>query len=123
MRSLQLYSFVVCTVKRIQQSGNGETMTIHEYFGKHEAWVTGKTALAQISNTNRQQFTNNNSNSTNSSAQRLTADQQAKRTSLHRDSSNSADIQRRLSHLSNCRIFIPFLTGCDVTYIHLVNSV
>ncbi|GBM57391.1 hypothetical protein AVEN_59875-1 [Araneus ventricosus] len=73
------------------------------------------TALAQINNTSRQKITNNNSNRTNNSAQSLTAEQLAKRRILHRDSSNSEDVQRRLSHLSNSRIFIPFLTGCDVT--------
>ncbi|GBO29837.1 hypothetical protein AVEN_147658-1 [Araneus ventricosus] len=72
------------------------------------------TALAQINNTSRQQITNNNSNSTNNFPQRLTADQLAKRTSLQRDSSNSEDVQRRLIHLTNSRVFIPFLTGCDV---------
>ncbi|GBO30441.1 hypothetical protein AVEN_1035-1 [Araneus ventricosus] len=66
-----------------------------------EAQVAVKTALAQISNTNRQQFTNKNNNSTNNSAQRLTDDQLAKRANFQRDSSNSADVQRRLSHLSN----------------------
>ncbi|GBN20909.1 hypothetical protein AVEN_48327-1 [Araneus ventricosus] len=54
------------------------------------------------------------SNGTNDSAQRLTADQLAKRTSLQRDSSNSEDVQRRLSHLSNSQVFIPFRTGCVV---------
>ncbi|GBN58262.1 hypothetical protein AVEN_137151-1 [Araneus ventricosus] len=70
---------------------------ILEYSGKHKVQVTVKTALAQTSSTSRQQITINNSNST----QRLTADQLAKRTSLQRDSSNSADVQRRLSHLSS----------------------
>ncbi|GBL84467.1 hypothetical protein AVEN_117219-1 [Araneus ventricosus] len=37
--------------------------------------VTKRTELVQISNTCRQQITNNNSNSTNSSTQRLTTDQ------------------------------------------------
>ncbi|GBL95042.1 hypothetical protein AVEN_188793-1 [Araneus ventricosus] len=75
-----------------------------EYSGKHEAQVTGKITLAQISNKSRQRITNNNSNSRNNSHQRLTADQLAKRTNLQRDSSNSADVQRRLSHLSNSRV-------------------
>ncbi|GBL92697.1 hypothetical protein AVEN_119093-1 [Araneus ventricosus] len=82
---------------------NGERHSILEYSGKHEAHVTVKTALAQISSTSKQQITNYNSNSTNNSSQRLTADQLAKRTSLQRDSSNSPDVQRRLTHCSVIR--------------------
>ncbi|GBM75301.1 hypothetical protein AVEN_184216-1 [Araneus ventricosus] len=51
---------------------------------KHQAQETRKTALAQISDTSRQQITNN-SNSTNKSSQRLTADQFAMRKRLQRD--------------------------------------
>ncbi|GBM29449.1 hypothetical protein AVEN_255836-1 [Araneus ventricosus] len=80
-------------------------------------------ALAQINNTSIQQITNNNRISTNNSAQLQTADQLAKRTSLQRDSLNSEDDQGRLSHLSNSRVFIPFLTGCDVSKNHLINYV
>ncbi|GBO22229.1 hypothetical protein AVEN_14311-1 [Araneus ventricosus] len=50
------------------------------------------TALAQFSNTSKQQITTNDSNSTNNSAQRLVADQVAMRTKLQRDSSHSEDI-------------------------------
>ncbi|GBL68332.1 hypothetical protein AVEN_121943-1, partial [Araneus ventricosus] len=46
---------------------------ILEYSGKHEVQVTGKTALAQISNPNRQQITNKNSNSVFNTARRITA--------------------------------------------------
>ncbi|GBM41254.1 hypothetical protein AVEN_180547-1 [Araneus ventricosus] len=53
------------------------------------------TALAQISNTSRQQVTNNNSNSTNDSAQRLVAEQLAMRTRLQRDFSSSEDVPSR----------------------------
>ncbi|GBM04550.1 hypothetical protein AVEN_178947-1 [Araneus ventricosus] len=49
----------------------------HEYSRKHEAQVTSKTKLPQISNTSKQKITNNNSNSTNNSDQRLIADQLA----------------------------------------------
>ncbi|GBO01520.1 hypothetical protein AVEN_250676-1 [Araneus ventricosus] len=49
------------------------------------------------------------------SAERLIADQLATRTRLQRDSSNSEVAQRRFSPLSNSRVFIPFLTGYDVT--------
>ncbi|GBL91570.1 hypothetical protein AVEN_23632-1 [Araneus ventricosus] len=64
------------------------------------------TALAQINNTNRQKIRNNNINSTNNSVQRLTVDQIPKRARLQRDSSNSEDVQRRSSHLSNSRVFM-----------------
>ncbi|GBO01769.1 hypothetical protein AVEN_121947-1 [Araneus ventricosus] len=47
--------------------------------------ITKITALAQISNTCRQQITNNNNNGVNNSAQRLTADQLAMRSRLQRD--------------------------------------
>ncbi|GBN46044.1 hypothetical protein AVEN_209684-1 [Araneus ventricosus] len=43
---------------------NGELRLIHKYAGKHVAQVRGKIYLAQISSTDRQQFTSNNSDST-----------------------------------------------------------
>ncbi|GBM67447.1 hypothetical protein AVEN_265400-1 [Araneus ventricosus] len=43
---------------------NGELRFSHKYAGKHVTQVTGTVDLAQISSTNRQQFTSNNSNST-----------------------------------------------------------
>ncbi|GBO01525.1 hypothetical protein AVEN_4921-1 [Araneus ventricosus] len=54
------------------------------------------TALAQFSSTSKQQITNNNSNSTNKSAQRRAADQLAVRTRLQRDSSRLEDVPRRI---------------------------
>ncbi|GBN54959.1 hypothetical protein AVEN_62175-1 [Araneus ventricosus] len=75
----------------------------------------GVCTVKTVSSKSRQRITNNNSNSRNNSNQRLTDHQLAKRTNLQSDSSNSADVQRRLSHLSNSRVFISFLTICDVT--------
>ncbi|GBO08450.1 hypothetical protein AVEN_192484-1 [Araneus ventricosus] len=49
------------------------------------AGITKRTALAQISNTSTQQITDNNSNSTNNSSQRLTAGQLTMRTIPRRD--------------------------------------
>ncbi|GBM70300.1 hypothetical protein AVEN_262518-1 [Araneus ventricosus] len=74
----------------------------HEYSRKHEEEVERKTALVTISNTSRQQLTNNNSNSTIKSAQRLTADQ------FRRDT-YSPLVWAPL-------IFIFFLTEIDVTW-------
>ncbi|GBM86726.1 hypothetical protein AVEN_191883-1 [Araneus ventricosus] len=54
-----------------------------EYSRKQEAQTTKKAVLVQR-NIRRQQITNNNRNSTNNSAQRLTADQVALRTRLQR---------------------------------------
>ncbi|GBM66471.1 hypothetical protein AVEN_167717-1 [Araneus ventricosus] len=48
---------------------NGERRFIHEYFGKHEAQMTKETTLLQISYSNRQQITSNNSSSTFNNAQ------------------------------------------------------
>ncbi|GBM29360.1 hypothetical protein AVEN_236988-1 [Araneus ventricosus] len=69
-------------------------------------WQQGNTALAQMNNNSRQQVTNNNSNSTNNS-------ELAKRTSLQRDSSDSEDVQRRLSHLRSSGFL--YLFRQDVT--------
>ncbi|GBL81671.1 hypothetical protein AVEN_93456-1 [Araneus ventricosus] len=52
--------------------------------------ITKRTALAQICKTSRQQIANNNSNSTNNSAQRLTAEQLAMR---KQDSKEIQDVQ------------------------------
>ncbi|GBO39820.1 hypothetical protein AVEN_190384-1 [Araneus ventricosus] len=66
--------------------------------------------------TNRQRIADKNSNSTNKKrAQGLIVDQLAMRTILRGGPSNSEEVQRRLSHLSNSWVFIPFLKGCDIT--------
>ncbi|GBM25623.1 hypothetical protein AVEN_82742-1 [Araneus ventricosus] len=92
-----------------------ETLFLNNY-GKHETQVTVKTTLAQISSTIRYQITNNNINTTNDSSQRLTADQLAKQTSLARE--RFFELRRHSKTIvpsQQLRIFIPFLTGCDVT--------
>ncbi|GBM65862.1 hypothetical protein AVEN_248044-1 [Araneus ventricosus] len=53
------------------------------------------TTLAQISNTSKRQITNDNSNSSNNSAQCLAADQLAMRTRHQRHSSRSEDVPNR----------------------------
>ncbi|GBM23548.1 hypothetical protein AVEN_196630-1 [Araneus ventricosus] len=62
-----------------------ENNTLFSNIPEKKAQVTVKTALAQISNTNRQQFTDCNSNSTFSTSRRLTAYQFALRTTLQRE--------------------------------------
>ncbi|GBO32718.1 hypothetical protein AVEN_178018-1 [Araneus ventricosus] len=99
---------------------------ILEYSGKHEALFsnipentklysrifrktrsTGNRKTQHLEKLTRpwQQITNNNNNSTKQHLHitdlHITYDQLAKRTSLQRDSSNSEDVQRRLSHLIN----------------------
>ncbi|GBM34340.1 hypothetical protein AVEN_211879-1 [Araneus ventricosus] len=71
-----------------------------EYSRKHEAQVTGKTTLAQINNTSRQQIANNNSNGTFNSAQCLTSEKLRTR------------LQRFYPRLSTS-VFIAFPTGSD----------
>ncbi|GBL82804.1 hypothetical protein AVEN_106334-1 [Araneus ventricosus] len=96
---------------------------IHKYSRKHEHKSQEKThhlqKLAAQTDCKSQIRT---ATARTKSAQRLITDQVAMRTRLQRDSSNSEDVKRRLSHLSNSRVFIPFLTGCDVTLNDLVNS-
>ncbi|GBM38222.1 hypothetical protein AVEN_8283-1 [Araneus ventricosus] len=60
---------------------------------RRDAGNRKNTALAQFSITSKQEITNNNSNSTNNSAQPLAADQL---TRLQRDSSHSEDVPRRI---------------------------
>ncbi|GBO28865.1 hypothetical protein AVEN_35337-1 [Araneus ventricosus] len=62
--------------KQSNKQDNGELRFIHKYAGKHVAQVTGTIDVAQISSTNGQQFTSNNSNSTfsfrNTNSQQIT---------------------------------------------------
>ncbi|GBL92438.1 hypothetical protein AVEN_174721-1 [Araneus ventricosus] len=74
---------------------NGEWHFNLEYSRKHETQVTGKTALAQISNTNRQQFTNRNSNTTFNTARHITAHYLTKRIKLQREIPKTFALQRR----------------------------
>ncbi|GBL87780.1 hypothetical protein AVEN_81377-1 [Araneus ventricosus] len=107
-------SSCVRTVKTVQQAGNGETTLYSRIHQKTRTQVTGKTQhlhkLAAQTDSKSQIRT---AIARTKSAQRLIADQLALRTSLHRDSLNSEDIQRRSSHLSNSLVFILFLTGCN----------
>ncbi|GBM87612.1 hypothetical protein AVEN_119540-1 [Araneus ventricosus] len=60
----------------------GERCFNLQYSEEHEARGNKKTALVQMSSRIRQEITNNNSNSTNKSAERLIAQQLAKQTRL-----------------------------------------
>ncbi|GBL75833.1 hypothetical protein AVEN_155107-1 [Araneus ventricosus] len=106
----------VCTVKRIQQVGNGETTLYSRILLKTRTQVTGKTQhlhkLAAQTDSKSQIRT---TIARTKSAQRLIADQFAVRTRLQRDSSHFEDVQRGSSHPINSWVFIPFLTACDVT--------
>ncbi|GBM10236.1 hypothetical protein AVEN_177502-1 [Araneus ventricosus] len=70
------------------------------------------TALAQISNTRKRKITNNNSNSTNNSAQRLAADQLA----TQQDSKEILRTPKTFPIESYRPVFIAFLTVRDVTW-------
>ncbi|GBL90338.1 hypothetical protein AVEN_178792-1 [Araneus ventricosus] len=101
----------------------------NEYSRKHEAKVTRKNALEQISSTSRQQITNNNSNNMNKSSHRLTADQLALRAKLQREIPKAFALQRRSQSINTspdvspaAAVFIVFLTGRDLTWNHLVLS-
>ncbi|GBO06697.1 hypothetical protein AVEN_146829-1 [Araneus ventricosus] len=60
----------------------------HGYSGKHETQLRRKAAVVDISNTNRQQIINNNSDITFNSARRLSAHQPALETKLQSESSS-----------------------------------
>ncbi|GBM41889.1 hypothetical protein AVEN_106508-1 [Araneus ventricosus] len=108
------HTTIIVLTRWENKQDNGERRFIHEYSGKYEAQMTSGRALVQISSTNRQQITNNSSNSSFSTARRLSAYQLAQRTKLLRDSRRSNTLQRR-SNVSAPTGFIPFPTGCDVT--------
>ncbi|GBN84207.1 hypothetical protein AVEN_134723-1 [Araneus ventricosus] len=78
---------------------------------------TKRTALAQISKTNRQQITTNNCHSTFRTARCLSAYQLALRTNLQ---SQSSHYQTRSTTF---RAFIDFSKGCNDTWNHLEHSV
>ncbi|GBN67477.1 hypothetical protein AVEN_105914-1 [Araneus ventricosus] len=108
-------------------------------FGKkHEAQVTVKTALAQTSNTNKQQFANKDSNSTFNTAQLLTAYQLALQKTLQREipkaCSHSKGDRSRLTGIQSPKttqhlhdpskaLFIVSPTGRYVTWNRLEKSV
>ncbi|GBN56260.1 hypothetical protein AVEN_15161-1 [Araneus ventricosus] len=83
---------------------NGEWHFIFEYSGKHEAQVTGKTSLAQIINTNRQQFTINNIKSTFSTIRRLTGYQFALMATLQREIPKTFALQRRSQSVKKFKV-------------------
>ncbi|GBO05329.1 hypothetical protein AVEN_133442-1 [Araneus ventricosus] len=92
----------------------GKGRFIPEYSGKYKAQEIRKTALVQISNTNKQQMTNDNSNSTSNTARRLSAYQLAMWTKLQRNPKTFKYIQSR-PLISAPPGFIPFPTGWDFT--------
>ncbi|GBN14832.1 hypothetical protein AVEN_213319-1 [Araneus ventricosus] len=63
------------SLKQSNKEDNGERRSVLEYSRRHEAHETEKAELVQIRNTSRQKVTDNNSNITSNSAQRLIADQ------------------------------------------------
>ncbi|GBM20998.1 hypothetical protein AVEN_9698-1 [Araneus ventricosus] len=92
-----------------------------EYSRKHEAQMTRGSAFVQISSINRQQITNNNSNSTFSAVRRLSSSQLALWTKLQRDSRRSNEKtsnSRRHSLVSGTPVFIVFPTGRNVIWNH-----
>ncbi|GBM32444.1 hypothetical protein AVEN_136024-1 [Araneus ventricosus] len=107
-----MHSILLSKIVRWVYDENSPTSRIMEndvlFTNIQERRNTGKsnnTALAQFSNTSKQQITNNNSNSTNHSAQRLAADQLAMRTRPQRESSRSEDVPRRI--LPPCIYSVP----------------
>ncbi|GBL74754.1 hypothetical protein AVEN_243622-1 [Araneus ventricosus] len=69
------------------------------------------TALAQTNNKRKQKVTNINSNSTNSSAQRLAADQLALRTGLQRYSPHTEDVPNDQTRSSSIRTLRMEISG------------
>ncbi|GBO39773.1 hypothetical protein AVEN_202116-1 [Araneus ventricosus] len=90
--------------------------------------VTGQIALVQISNENRQQFTSNNSNSTfrfnNTKSQQITSKgsnrtfNSAQHTSFP---AHTSDETPKSSLISVGSVYIPLLSGRDVTWNYLVH--
>ncbi|GBO46508.1 hypothetical protein AVEN_257599-1 [Araneus ventricosus] len=101
--------------KAVQQAGYLKTtLYITNNSETRSTGITKTTAIAQINNTSSQQITNDNSNNTNNSAQRLTVDQLAIKTRLQIDSSFAlylylSDRMRRHIEISRRYSISPFL--------------